>query len=1255
MTPAVRAGDLFAGRFEIEELRGRGGAGAVYRAFDRERAERVALKVLSRHAGEERLLAEASALEALSHPGIVRALGHGVEGGGARWLALEWIEGITLAERIEAGRLAPAEALVLARRAAGALAAAHAAGIVHRDLSPRNVLLPGGALAQAKIVDFGLASTVARLTGSSSGVVGTPGYMAPEQARAEDDVDARADVFALGCLLFECVAGRPPFEAGHALALLAKIVFDEVPRLDALREDVPASLASLVARALAKSREERPADGAALLALLDGVAADAGPAPASGGERRVVAVVLARTPRGARAREVVHALRRSPEVAALSLDVLADGAVIGTSAAAGAGTDLAHGAARGALALHGALGEPVALAIGAGEVGGGLVSGEAIDRAAALLRGARGEGVVVDATTRDLLDDRFELADRGGGAALVGYRAGAAGTLLGRATPFVGRARELDTLLATFEDCIDEERAAAARVTAPAGAGKSRLRRELALRVRRELPGARVLTGRGDALRAGSSFALVGDLVRGALELHHLDPREGRARIEARLGAGTTALFLAELVGLAAEEEPGVELAAARADPILMHDRLRGAFAAWLARELDEGPCLVVLEDAHWGDAPSERFVADALERLEDRPLFVLVLARPDVAEAPAWRLDGATELHLGPLSSKAAGELVDRVLGERAASLRESLVARAAGNAFYLEELMRAVLEGRGDELPATVLATAQARLASLPAPERRALRAASVFGRSFWPGALAAVLGEDERTASELADALVRRELVDARERSADGPRELVFRHDLVREAAYAMLDERGRAAAHASAGSWLEARGGADPLALASHFDRGGLAERACAWYRRAAELALAANDFAAVEERAARAVELGASAEERGGPTVLRAEAARWRGDHARARELAAEATGMLAPGSAAWLRAVSEATTASGRLGDYEAVVRWSALALEAKAEDGCEVALVLGLCAAGRQLFHAGDYARAALALARVRELAPDPDALDPIAAAQAHGLAAAAARHRGDLAGDLDGYRRVLAAAERAGDLRTAVNARVSVAFGYMQLGRFATAEEELVRALADAEAMELDGIATRARQNLALVRLHRGDLSTAASLADRVIAESSAQGNVRFTGWTLIYRAQVALAAGDAGGALAFAREAAALLEPSPPARAGALAVGARALTALGRPSEALAEVSEAMRTLSALGGIEEFESLVRLAHVEALEASGERAARDAALAAARARLEERASAIEDARGRESFLRDVPENARTLALAAGSRRKDA
>ncbi|MCZ7680216.1 MAG: pyridoxal-dependent decarboxylase [Sandaracinaceae bacterium] len=238
-----------------------------------------------------------------------------------------------------------------------------------------------------------------------------------------------------------------------------------------------------------------------------------------------------------------------------------------------------------------------------------------------------------------------------------------------------------------------------------------------------------------------------------------------------------------------------------------------------------------------------------------------------------------------------------------------------------------------------------------------------------------------------------------------------------------------------------------------------------------------------------------------------------------------------------------------------------------------------------------------------------MRELAPDPDALDPIAAAQAHGLAAAAARHRGDLAGDLDGYRRVLAAAERAGDLRTAVNARVSVAFGYMQLGRFATAEEELVRALADAEAMELDGIATRARQNLALVRMHRGDLSTAASLADRVIAESSAQGNVRFTGWTLIYRAQVALAAGDAGGALAFAREAAALLEPSPPARAGALAVGARALTALGRPSEALGEVSEAMGTLSALGGIEEFESLVRLAHVEALEASGERAARDAA----------------------------------------------
>src|SRR5688500_17782424 len=173
----------------------------------------------------------------------------------------------------------------------------------------------------------------------------------------------------------------------------------------------------------------------------------------------------------------------------------------------------------------------------------------------------------------------------------------------------------------------------------------------------------------------------------------------------------------------------------------------------------------------------------------------------------------------------------------------------------------------------------------------------------------------------------------------------------------------------------------------------------------------------------------------------------------------------------------------------------------------------------------------------------------------------------------------------------------------------------------------------MALESVATRARQNLGLVLATSGNLEEAARLEDRVIAESRAQGNLRFEGWTLIYRAQIALAANDAEAARSFAERSSELLLPSPPARAGALAVLARALISLGRATEALDRASEAHAVLCALGGIEEFESRVRLAYSEALNATRDRA-RDRSISEARDRVHERARAIGDARWRDSFL---------------------
>ena len=235
-------GTVVAGRFEIERAARSGGAGTVYRAYDLREGGHVALKLLHAHRHDEELRFEREArlLAKLDHPGIVRHVDHGRTPAGVPWLAMEWLEGEDLAERLSRGPLTCDETVILGRRAAQTLAAAHAHGVVHRDIKPSNLFLPGRAMERVKVIDFGIARGAGELRATLSGVaVGTPGYMAPEQARGEGDVDLRADLFSLGCVLFECLAGRPAFEGQHAMAILAKILFEAAPPLRALRPDVP--------------------------------------------------------------------------------------------------------------------------------------------------------------------------------------------------------------------------------------------------------------------------------------------------------------------------------------------------------------------------------------------------------------------------------------------------------------------------------------------------------------------------------------------------------------------------------------------------------------------------------------------------------------------------------------------------------------------------------------------------------------------------------------------------------------------------------------------------------------------------------------------------------------------------------------------------------------------------------------------------------------------------------------------------------
>jgi hypothetical protein len=260
------------GRYEVELLLGRGGMGEVYLARDTELRRPVALKVVSAElAGESdavrRFEQEALAASALNHPNIMTVYEVG-RAESLHYIASEFIDGVTLRRRLDAGALRLTEALDIAIQVASALAAAHDAGIVHRDIKPENVMVRRDGYV--KVLDFGIAkftphrastadtqAATQRLFKTATGlVVGTVNYMSPEQARGLP-VDARTDIWSLGCVLYEMCAGQTPFGGATSGDVLVSVLDREPPDLAQVSKGVPAELARVVAKALRKDREER--------------------------------------------------------------------------------------------------------------------------------------------------------------------------------------------------------------------------------------------------------------------------------------------------------------------------------------------------------------------------------------------------------------------------------------------------------------------------------------------------------------------------------------------------------------------------------------------------------------------------------------------------------------------------------------------------------------------------------------------------------------------------------------------------------------------------------------------------------------------------------------------------------------------------------------------------------------------------------------------------------------------------------------
>jgi WD40 repeat protein len=324
------------GPYRVLKVLGSGGMGVVYQAEDVQLRRPVALKALlpalaAAPTFRERFLREARAAAAIKHDHVVTIYQVG-EDRGVPFLAMEFLEGESLDQRLRrAGPLSAAEARQVGREMADGLAAAHDRGLVHRDIKPGNVWLetqPGSAVTggRVKILDFGLARAVDDATHltQQGAVVGTPAFMAPEQA-AGQPVDARCDLFSLGCVLYNALAGHPPFKGLDMIATLLAVATQDPPTPRALNPRVPVRFSDLVMRLLAKKPADRPASAREVIKALDALAVERTAEPTAVPSRKTATAVR----RGASSRRIAPRRRR------LGWGVLAVGGAVLLSALAG--------------------------------------------------------------------------------------------------------------------------------------------------------------------------------------------------------------------------------------------------------------------------------------------------------------------------------------------------------------------------------------------------------------------------------------------------------------------------------------------------------------------------------------------------------------------------------------------------------------------------------------------------------------------------------------------------------------------------------------------------------------------------------------------------------------------------------------------------------------------------------------------------------------------------------------------------------
>jgi eukaryotic-like serine/threonine-protein kinase len=1088
-----------AGRFMIEREVGRGGVGIVYRALDEVTGSAVALKVIALpgvDAGEEaRFRREGRVLAGLHHPAIVQVVAFGQLEDGQPYIAMEWLEGEDIAQRQRRSPLSLAQCLSVAADVADALAAAHAAGIVHRDVKPSNIFLVGSAPThddpfEVKLVDFGVAAAEdAKLTRTGA-IVGTPAYMAPEQARGDGEVDARADLYALGATLFDMITGRPPHVGPTPIAILARLVTTPAPRLAEVFVNAPPRLDEIMARLLATAPGERPRTAGDVARELreiarqlrtdatdkltrnearEAVLTGSATTDKSGGTRLVTTIVATRVPKGApRARLLTHLRARGGDATELGGDAI----VCHLGVRKTVGDEAVNALDLGLRVAK--INATVGVATGRTRIDRTRPTGEVVDRAAALARDAARGQVLADTTTTELTRGRFEVQLRGDGSAIVGTPLRGRREIAG-GVAFVGREAELAQIVTSFERSVEDRTPIVVTVTGAPGMGKTRLRRESLSRIASHASTPRVLFVRCESFSKSHALGVVADVARGLTGVAKGAP------MQQAIDATDVLIAISEVPCSGASRELIARLVANEALPEL--DDTRGARdALWLVLTdmiigmTKHSPLVVVLEDVQWADAESLSWVDHLLARAAGCPLCVLAAARPSFWREDPARFEGRdhVRLELRPLSRKQARSIASTILGERASgdrgeALVDSIAQQSAGLPLFAEELARLAVAGRNASDAPTIEAAMQVQLDALDDTGRDAAWRLAVFGQTGWDVGLEA-LGVP-RGADVLRELAAAEILVEQARARFSGTREFAFKHALMREVAYASLGEEQLREYHRRAGQWL-ATVGEDDAIVARHLELGGDELAASAYLEKAARRALTAHALAEAVSLSEKALAFAEDKPTQFARAQLLDEA--WNRLDARAGERDSavramrdavydEASAVRAAGARVrYEDACGGGADTSARLDEVRRAAQSAGLPDE---EARCAAALAARYAYAG-ELNQAQAVADGLLALAHRHNI--------PVAAVDAWQTLAVVRQTRGEVGAALDARRSAAQAASSAALKTREATLTINVGFALTTVGARGEARVAIESGIALAQAIGSPGVERHGKMNL-------------------------------------------------------------------------------------------------------------------------------------------------------------------------------------